>query len=899
LVVTALALAAAAAAGADEPRATVLDGFEDLTKVGISGGKVSAIRAGEGVTEGAQAAKVAPGATVSVTAPAGALASGGWLKIDALGADPVTYVLRIDLRGPGFRHAAFATLQPGKDTVVFPLTVATRRPADSPWPEGRVTVALTNQSPAATILDNVRVTPAAKPPEGAMLLDFGPDRQPLWPGFQPATVGDANVVWGGQEDIRAGSVGGPDPLTGDFVGPRLGYARREYLGLAAPGGKAAVAWLWVTHYAYRLTQPAEYGLMLRGKVEMQRRLGPQGLMSTEGLLEGMDGKWTPEWFDEVYSGHFAEMVKLSLPAGPQRLDLADCQLAALAMAPAAQQAAMTAYVARVLKDLSHYRRQFVVGRRHEHVCELSPTAEERRSGVIILQPPGGAGFSTQYIPDNDDRAETIRFRAVAGGRAIIPFAVVPLKQTAYLSAVLGALRSAHGRTLPTDVARNAVTFFESVPRVRWGRVEFQPWLLSARAQRVPARGIAYAAILLDVRESAPAGEYKGTLRVNFAGGSAEVPVAVQAADPLVAGGGGAATVAALDAARAEDLHRALAYLQAEPQRDLTTLRIRRGLMSDGLSALKLSAPSLSSELGMWTGYFDRELKHYPVRQARAPTLFDIGSARRRFDDLGVRPGTVTFRTALGKIVGAIKSAAAKLPSGACVYVGYCDEVEELRLASRVAQETRALGGLPAALISSDTISDAGADAAKLLSPFAMVVFVPDGKDLPSHLSAFRKARPEARAYICSWRADRYLTGFYARAVAADGAYVGGVTMTYGGPYTGFHLTGQALVVPQRGGGFASTLGLLRVRQGGEDYLLMKRCEQLLAKARAAKIDAKPLADILGEIRATARGHDGVHYDTNRLRTTAVAPGKLAAWRDSLIKAADEAAGKLTAHKSTR
>ena len=332
--------------------AAVLEGFE-------SPGKVRAVRGAEGtrvkltgvkgapyVTQGEQAALVPPGTTVSLAVSAKALTAAKWLRIDTVALQPVPHLVHLSFLGEGLSVVIPAYVQPGSDTLAVPLSVV-RAKAAVPWPDAGVVVSVRNSGNSALTVDNVRLERAAPPPPGATLLDYGPPRQVVWPGFVRGGGQNDPIRWGKVDDSHpAGEVVWPDPLGCDFVGPRLGVKAVDSITLGA-GARSISAWLWLTHYSIGRMQPAEYVVMFGRGPLMRRKLSQREMLGPKGLLEGASGAWTPQWFAEEYPRQFLQMVPVTAGGTRRQVDLGNCQLAAAAMVPLAGRKAMAEYVKQI------------------------------------------------------------------------------------------------------------------------------------------------------------------------------------------------------------------------------------------------------------------------------------------------------------------------------------------------------------------------------------------------------------------------------------------------------------------------------------------------------------------------------------------------------------------------
>ena len=381
LVMAALLLSGLAAPAAE----VVIEGFENVAKLRPTG-KVTVVSGADAVTEGENALQLFPGSFVEIRIPARAVKRPGWLKIDTFEPQPVLACLGVSLRGAGERRGY---VLPGRDTLAVPLSVLASA-GSGPWPAKPVGLRVSNRGRHPVVLDNVRLIEPPPVPKGALLLDFGPPNQALWPGFEPAKLDTREVSWSGDAKIYSFSGPYPDPLLGDFTGKYPGYKVSETVTLR-PGNELALAWIWVTHYGYQYSPSLEYMVKVGGKVSLRRRVGPPQMLSREGLLAGKDEAWTTEWFERTFVPRVVSKLECPLKAGDNRLQLANCQLAALIMIPRTQQGEMRKYVQQLEEDLKRYRRQFVLATQHLPRCDVVPNEEETGTGVMLFTPPANGG----------------------------------------------------------------------------------------------------------------------------------------------------------------------------------------------------------------------------------------------------------------------------------------------------------------------------------------------------------------------------------------------------------------------------------------------------------------------------------------------------------------------------
>lgn len=877
----------AAPAGA----AQLVEGFEDISAVRVTRGKLSAVSLGEGVTQGKQAAEVPPAAEIHLKVEGRDCREKPWLKVDVMAVQPLVHSLRLTLSAQRWRRSCVAYVRPGKDTIALPLSVVGASFANG-FPDGDVAVTVTNLSSTPLIMDNIRLEPAVKAPAGSILIDFGGQRQPCWPGFEAGAVMNRCITWSGQSGIHAGNARCPDPLTGDFVGRTPGDKTVDYFDVNNPTSAPMTAWLWITHCGVRNSQAMEYVLRFRNRTALRKRRTRKQMLGTDGLLEGMDEPWTPQWFDTVYAGRFYDVVQLSLRPGHNRVDVGNCQLAAMLAGPTSELAGLSECVEQVKSDLSRYRRQFVVGDKIEPACKVVPTDAESRTGAMVFRPPPDEAFSATWEPAESNRVAKIEVVGVNGGIVVIPLVVVPLRNTSLVGAAVLGLRSAGGRSLVSPGDTPAAFFYKTVPRVSGGQVKFQPWIEAKSYGPVAERRVIHLAAVVRISPSAGAGLYSGQLRVNFTGGQARVPLEIEV-HHLARRTGKFPTFGAASSTSSRSLYCGLAASLAPAQRASLTGKIRQSLLTDGLNALTLSSATFATGSKLSVNGFVRNLKTYPAKSVRGETLIGVGSPLWQLDRWGIQLGTQRFREKIRALVQRTSelTAEAKL-SDYCFYFGRVWDARGLDAASRKAAPAVAAGGRTAVLVGSSIIRRLGADRAKsLLRPISTLLIIPDTSEVRAQIKAFKALGGDRRAYVYVYRPDRFRQGFYARSVEADGYYLHDVFMP-GPPFKGFHVNGTGLVAPRSDGGIAPTLAMLRCRQADDDYLLMLRAEAILKRADDVKAPADELARILRTIRSRSSELRGVRFDGNNLRTSSVLPVEMESWRTVLIRAAADVSKSL-------
>jgi len=888
-----LALAAAAAAlaagpaAAEPPPGKLIEGFEDIQSVHVAGGKIAP--AGQ-VSEGQRAAVLPPNVTVSLVLEPDQLARMPWLKIDTLAVQPVMHSLRIALEGRRISLSQVGHVNPGKDTLAFPLPAPpSRRDDDSPAPP--VTLTLTNLGPGELILDNVRVEPPAAAPEGAVLVDFGPSGHRAWPGFEAASQRNDYLEW--EEFCTGHDRGFPDPLAGDCVGRYVMNRSTAHVTLMLPAGLTkASAWLWVTHYGPHYTPAMEYAVKVGGKTALHRRLAGKQMLGPAGLLIGREGPWTPQWLDEDYAERLVDIVEVPISSGVAVLELGNCQVAALAAAPAGRRAAMIELLKQVRREQSRYRRQFTLGAAHDLACPREALAGIEE-GLAVFQPPADEAFAPLWRPTLADRAETFKTVVDAGGLAVIPLAVVPLQKTLSLTAAPLHLRSGVARVLSAAANKSVdVWFVETVPRLLDGRLCRQPWVLQGRLGPVEARELCRLAVVVRPPQDTPPGTYSGKLLLSFTGGRREVAIEVEVVDA-----GPApdlqATFGSFSGGAAEDLYGGLTVSLTEPKLRALNAAVRGHLMTHGLNALAIEAPSLSSEMRLYEQTMAVDLETYPVKWASGRTVLSLGGPLWRLDYNEVKRDSPEFRRVIAQVVGAANTVAAKARlRGHCFYQLWAHSEEDLANQAALGRVVAAAGGAPATGTSPDLLARLDpASREHLLGSIRVLILDRGHRQLVDLVDGFKKLEGRRDVLLHLHAPARYPVGFYAAALNLDGCLLNRL-FGYVGPYAGFAVDGVGLLAATEEGQFTETLGLLAVQQGRADYELMHKAAALMARAGAGGAEADELAKVYGEIVTRVRSNPHFSYDAERLCGGPVRPAELESWRSRLVTAMGEVVRKL-------
>ncbi|MFB3892646.1 MAG: hypothetical protein ACE15C_11555 [Phycisphaerae bacterium] len=858
----------------------VIEGFETIESVRAVDGKLTVVRGGEGVTEGAQAAQMPSGAGIAMTLSGADLRKWAWLKIDTLTLQPLPHVLNLRFAGPRLLTSIAVCAQPGKDTVALPLPAWTSENPEA-WGDEKIELALANAGDVGIILDNIRYEEADKAPAGAAMVDFGPRTRASWPGFGAAGEVNNLVAWGHNQVLSEGNAN-VDPLVRSFTGP-IWYGKwPDSFDLTVDPARPSVAWLWVTHYRRNGTAN-EYGLVFKGKPLLGKRFSAAQMLGPDGIGAGKDGAWTPQWFDATYAGHFYDIVQVELDPGKNRFDVVNCQLAALVAAPKPAQKAMADYVDKVIrKDISRFRRQFIVGARVDVACTVAPTPAETRAGIMAFAPPSDQAFGATYRPADLDRAGSLRASLLNGGTAVIPFAVSPVGNITGLSMSVAVPKDLAGRPVaPADVIET--WFINRVPRILDARVQFQPWLLTHTVRSAGAKEVVHAAVIVRVSPGAASGVYRGSLSVRHTSGQVQLPLEITV---LNTGEDDSAQgiFGTLTGTNAGGLYAAAVDAMTQAQQDELSARIRRELLKTGVDTMLLPGPGFQAPATVTDGGYGQFLKSVPGEMLHGPAFFEGYAFLRDLAGSQVLPGTQRYRETIAAMVRKMSDVAVRNKlQGYYLYLWWVLNPAELPNYSRQAAEIAAAGGKPCGAGHVSVLSGIAPDVFKnQLAPFSATVIVPDGKDTAGVIAKVKGLGKDHQAFVWQLGADRYGVGFFAAACGADGAIVEKAEMDYG-PYMGFQTSTAGLLAPEdRDRALSPTLAALLLQQGEDDYRLYRRARELAIKARAAKVDSTELEKLLADIRTTANAQGASDYNPNLLRTTAIGPAKMEEWRSALL-----------------
>ncbi len=871
VIATVCPLGAAPPAPAQEH---LIHGFERGEGLRASG-KVALVRGADVVTEGQSALELASDASITLTIPAKVTDQVGWLKIDSFEVQPTLASLRVTVGGTSRQ----GYVQPGRDTLAFPLglVAGTDRGA---WPDKPTRLEIRNTGRQPVVVDNLRVAAPPAAPAGAVLLDFGPAGKALWPGFEHAESVGTAITWSGRQKIYAYSPPYPDPLLGSFAGPLPSWKSQDVLNLQSPEG-ATTAWVWLTHYGTLYSPVLEYLASLNGKTILQHRLSPAQMLSAEGLLAGKDQPWTVEWFEESFIPRVVSKLVLPLREGENALDLANCQVAALVIAPRAAQAQTREYVQQLEGELKRYHRQFVLARQDRAQCDLAPSEEQTKAGVMVFVPPRDQWFNRTHTPQIEPGGGSIKLAAESGGKATAGLAAVPIEDGAMLQAVVETLREPSGAVVPPSAAR--VFALEALPAVDDAAVFYQPFLPARHFRNVRARGVYWFLVQVSVPQRARSGSYAGELRITTGKLPLRVPVELEVVQmPPAVAAGPPGTCGVLDTGSPYSVYRSLANVLPKPQLEKTSREILSALFSGDLNAAMVHGPVFSSVPTPQPDVMIADLRMLPRSSAAGMVQVNLETALRTLEATQVRPGTSLYKQAVAAIVQSSNALAAQAGlKRFALFLGYAGTPASLEDLSGAAAAVRAAGGKPAVGTYVSVLQAISASSRTALFNAAdTLILTPNVAGLAALRDEFIRTGSDRTVAVGTHYADTFTCGLYRWSVGAEGVYVRQI-FSYYPIFNAFDFNGLSLLVPNAQGGFEPTVNLLQLAQGLSDDQLARRCELLVKEAKGRRLDTQGLEKVLTEVRLTAAAAVP-SFSLSNWRDSAVGEERLHQWRSALV-----------------
>ena len=882
--------------GADVTAPVLIEGFEKtLTSEGNA--KVKTVTSGPGLTQGKSAAELTPGGAISVKVRGADITALPWLRIDTHHTGDGTRKLEILAVSGSVSHNVQGYVQTGKDTLAFPLTTVISPVAKEP-DERVFTITITNSDDIPIVVDNLRLEPLVRKPRGAVFWDFGKSTGQVWPGFTRQGVASKNIKWTGLISHYAEySLPYPDPLTQDFIGPyssSLGNNSKVPVTITAPKPTPMAAWLWVTHYGKRYSQPQEYMCRTGRGRPVGRKLTPSQLVGRDGLLEGEGGLWTPQWYAEDYADHFVTLMPFTMPQGNATIELGNCQMAAMVMVPTSARSAMTTGIKQIQSELVRFRRQFVMKHLNRNLCRLEPTAAEKKLGLMLFRPPPDEAFTGLWKPRADQRTWAIHEIARPGGTIRIPLAFVPLQRKSVVFSIApGSLRSDSGAVLVLNRNNFQVDYMQLVPEVRKGITIRRPWLLAARSPTVEVGEIGYVWMNATIPPQVKGGLYRGTWKLGSGSARVDLPIEIEIVDCGRPGAKDAKDIAIISCELPAASTVYAAALPALPKARQQKLKsdVFKQVAATGINAYYFQAVRIASNSSgtkyLYPLFMQNALDEFPFKELDGPMFLDLNQALDRLSWGSSKTG----KTLLAKAIALTNSLSLKYSiTKRYFYFGYsatmANGTSTTGLATRLAGAKQfASEDCPVAIHTHSSVLNelSAADFTTKFRPVSALILTPDSSSLASQIAAFKKLRGTREVYLSLSRADRFVMGFYADAVQADGCLLSTVFMA-GGPYNGYHITGTGLVAPQSGGTLVQTVSAFRMKQARDDRKLVHRARMLVAEAISANVVAKEISDVLSEIKSRAESIGALAYDYTQFATTAVSQAEMDSWSASLLNA---------------
>ncbi len=868
----------------------VIEGFESPGTIRTSG-KVEFVSGADVVTEGARALKMAPGSLVRMSIPARAISKVGWLKIDTFGIHPVLASLEITLtESPGSDRprAPFTKVghvNPGKDMLALPLGLLARGYTGA-WPRRPVRLELHNTGRGPIVIDNVRLAPPAPAPPGTILLDFGPPNQALWPGFEPAGTIGKSITWSGNHRIFCYSLGYPDPLLGDIAGRSLGHIQKEVVTIQNKFGRA-MAWIWLTHYGYSYCPSMEYMARTDNRILLRGKLSPAQMLSPQGLLLGKDQPWTTDWLEKSFIPKIVSTSAINLEKAATRLELTDCQLAAMIVSPRRNRGAVIKYIKNLQQELSRYHRQFVLAGQYRAHCDIAPNEAESKSGLIIFLPPRDEWFNKTYRPAEEHRAGKLKLVAASGSAVTFAFAVAPCKDARLLRASLNNLIEPERGMIPRGNIK--IYALKTMPVVHDGLVYYQPFILGKELRNIRAGQTCWFVLRIAVPERTRSGDYQGKITITTGTRTATLDVDLRVEHLEDGKTPAKRTTGVVSTGSCWEVYHALASIIPSLQQYRISGEIFAHLIEAGLNSAGLKGPALDYiRLTVVRSSLFDGLRAYPRLKKPGKALIRLEGAFGVIESHGIQPGTARYRNLAGDLLKASRELA--LRGKISDYALFCGDAYRSDYVDKIVARVEAIrhaGGKAAMGINASFINAMPADKqSRLLGALDTLLCRANHTSMARIASRFKKGHPEKTLAVFLTFPDVYTAGFYSWAIGADGFYTYQV-FYYKPLFNAFCFSPRSLLLPEQSlGRFVPTLALLNLQRAIDDYDLLCRCERLCMEAKQKSIDTTGLQKILDEIRLTASRRPP-RFNPALLRSEVVPPSQLEKWREALIRSAGE------------
>ncbi len=871
----ALIVICAACALARSAETLVLEDFESFQGDAL----IVPVGQGKGVTHGRQAVMFRAGGSVVVKLAGLDPNATPWIRLDSLTTQPLVQPIILDFLNSDGRslYRVVGHVQPGSDTLSLPVWCFAGR-VTGEWPGSLVSVRVTNPGPEAVMIDYVRAEPVVAAPNQSVMLDFGPKKQVRWPGFMTAGNDDPAWVWANQWRGHGDSRSYPDGLTGDYVGPTA-FGNTEKITIVAPGSTPVVAWIWLTHDFGSHYPPAEYAFQVNGKTVLRSRLTAKQFFSDDGLMRGRGGDWTARWYSKDFSERLSHQLKVTLRPGANRVNLLNCQVAAMVMGPASNERAMKQFVDQVNRDVQRYRRQFVVATRRQILCTVQPTAEQQQVGMMVFSPRGQRPFEAGWVPQDANEVKLVRCTALAGSTALAALAVVPTKPLSLLMPSVETT-STEGQSLRLAAQSCNAWVVDRIPNAHEGMVDFVPWLLRSKARDIKKDEILHVAVAIGVSAKAAEGVYRGSIRLNHGGSQVRIPLELKVLRGPVLD----RPPTFLPTRRVETpmFYGGLSATFSKSQKGKFRRDIHSLLSARGLNAFWISGPTFSTGRSLVETDMIGDLQDISRKFMTGRWLLNLRTMRDKLRNVGITFGTSKYKLVMSAAISRYQARARKLrlPEPLC-YFGYHWDIEAEKELQAEAAGLARMGAKLVFLCTGSFLSRLEvAERKRILQPYA-ALFVSDGVANMGDLIKEYKALGSDRLVLV-WQTvpERYAVGFRSAALGGDGVYVDAV-MPRGPVYDGLGRLGAGFAVADADGSLIGTLGSLIFHQGVDDFTLWKKCEQLLEKADRTGTDVAGLRAVMAEIQRkvlafSPRPISGGLVDKN------INPIQLEQWRMSLL-----------------
>jgi len=867
------------------PGARLLEGFEDVRTL-RGQGQLIAVTEGAGVTQGQAALQIPPQGAVTVNLMGHDLDRPWWLKLDTLNMQPEPLTLRLEFSG-GVTAQISAVVQPGKDTLAMPLMLP-QQIAGWEWDESsRPVLTIRNTSESPIVVDNLRVESPVEWPRDTRAYDVG--ARFCWPGFSRDTDRDLGL-WGNMLNPNY-----PHPLIGHTLGPWPDYRTTTRFQMTGSSKGQTVGYLWLSHVSINNMQPVEHYAKLNGKFLVNKKHQPRSMMATDGkrgLMIGMNGEWTADWFDKTYAPTFYDVVPIVLNAGMNELELLNTQVSAVVLAPSTEKAALSKAVERVEKDLSTYRRQFMVGRRVEPTCAFAATEAEGRGGLILL-PADDASFSPTWQPTEEKRLDKLSVTTFAGATAVLELAVVPLKK-GVISVAPVPFRSAAsegGKTLV--LSRPAEVLFASrLPRIADASAYMQPWVLRPRVASAREREIIPAALVLSIAPNASEGTYSGQIKFTSTGGTCTLPVEVTVR--AIGLPSSTPTFGVSGTTTAREVYGPVSGTMAVAEQDRLTREVRAELLKMGFNAFAFPASGLNRDRDM-TPSDDACLQALRTfgNKTAGVGVGDLSNARSTLMSRYDRGLNNNYIRGLSGAIARTNDLARKagMTTAPLYHAGTIWSDRDMTTVLADGEYIQSAKGRSVAFVPGYVMQARSENDLKRFRDSFSALVVGAGYPVSAKLDAF--VQPAAgqtstrEVFLEFYTPDVYMMGFYAFGMGVQGWYCTGLHMRPG-PYSGWGFGSPGYLVPEPElGQLSPTVAVLRARQGQSDFLLVRRADEVMEQARKSNVDPGELPALLKAIRDKARSQGYIAPDRIDMRARVMTPQELTDLRHQLIAATAE------------